>query len=93
MSAQLRLALAQINPTVGDLLGNADLIVRYIGKAHAGGAHVLVFPEMIVTGYPVEDLALRPTFRAASRKSYYRGSATGCGPRAWRSRSHRWLSG
>ncbi|MEK6648426.1 MAG: NAD+ synthase [Actinomycetota bacterium] len=68
MSAQLRLALAQINPTVGDLLGNADLIVRYIGKAHAGGAHVLVFPEMIVTGYPVEDLALRPTFRAASRK-------------------------
>lgn len=68
MSAQLRLALAQINPTVGDLSGNADLITRYIGRAHAGGAHVVVFPEMILTGYPVEDLALRPAFRAASRK-------------------------
>lgn len=69
MSAQLRLALAQINPTVGDLSGNADLITRYIGRAHAGGAHVVVFPEMIMTGYPVEDLALRPAFRAASRKA------------------------
>lgn len=69
MSAQLRLALAQINPTVGDLAGNVDLISRYIGKAHEGGAHVVVFPEMIVTGYPVEDLALRSSFRAASRKA------------------------
>lgn len=69
MSAQLRLALAQINPTVGDLSGNADLITRYIGRAHAGGAHVVVFPEMIMTGYPIEDLALRPAFRAASRKA------------------------
>src|SRR5450830_1115843 len=69
MSAQLRLALAQINPIVGDLTGNADLIAKNIGKAHEGNAHIVVFPEMILTGYPVEDLALRPAFRAASRKA------------------------
>ena len=69
MSAQLRLALAQINPIVGDLAGNADLIAKYISKAHKGKAHVVVFPEMILTGYPVEDLALRPAFRTASRKA------------------------
>jgi len=69
MSAQLRLALAQINPIVGDLAGNADLIAKNIGKAHEGNAHIVVFPEMVLTGYPVEDLALRPAFRAASRKA------------------------
>ena len=68
MSGQLRLALAQINPTVGDLSGNADLILDYVGRAHEAGAHLLAFPEMTVTGYPVEDLALRPIFRAASKK-------------------------
>ena len=68
MSAQLRLALAQVNPTVGDLSGNADLILDYVGRAYEAGAHLLIFPEMTVTGYPVEDLALRPIFRAASKK-------------------------
>lgn len=65
---QLRVALAQINPTVGDLRGNADLILDYAKKAHQAGVDLLVFPEMAVTGYPVEDLALRPSFRAASKK-------------------------
>lgn len=65
--SQLRLALAQINPTVGDLSGNADLVLNYVGRAHRSGADVVVFPEMTVTGYPVEDLALRPAFRAASK--------------------------
>ena len=63
---KLRIALAQINPTLGDLAGNADLVARYVGAAQAEGAALIVFPEMVLTGYPVEDLALRPSFRSAS---------------------------
>lgn len=63
---KLRAALAQINPTVGDLAGNAAQIADSVAKAAAQGANLIVFPEMIVTGYPVEDLALRPSFQAAS---------------------------
>jgi NAD+ synthase (glutamine-hydrolysing) len=63
---KLRVALAQINPTVGDLAGNAGLIADSVKSAQASGANLIVFPEMIVTGYPVEDLALRPSFQAAS---------------------------
>jgi len=66
---QLRVALAQINPTVGDLVGNSNLICEYAGKAATAGAHILLLPEMIITGYPVEDLALRKTFRDASRQA------------------------
>ena len=66
---KLRAALAQINPTVGDLAGNAALIADSVTKAAAQGANLIVFPEMIVTGYPVEDLALRPSFQAASIRS------------------------
>ena len=66
---KLRVALAQINPTVGDLAGNAALIADSIHTAVTAGAHLVVFPEMIVTGYPVEDLALRPSFQAASKAS------------------------
>jgi len=69
MTAQLRLALAQINPVVGDLAGNAQLIAKNIGQAFTGGAHIIIFPEMVLTGYPVEDLALRPAFRLASRQA------------------------
>jgi NAD+ synthase (glutamine-hydrolysing) len=63
---KLRVALAQINPTVGDLAGNAGLIADAVKSAQASGANLIVFPEMILTGYPVEDLALRPSFQAAS---------------------------
>jgi NAD+ synthase (glutamine-hydrolysing) len=63
---KLRVALAQINPTVGDLAGNAGLIADSIKSAQEADANLIVFPEMIVTGYPVEDLALRPSFQAAS---------------------------
>jgi len=63
---KLRVALAQINPTVGDLAGNAGLIADAVKSAQDQGANLIVFPEMIVTGYPVEDLALRPSFQAAS---------------------------
>ena len=63
---KLRVALAQINPTVGDLAGNSALIRANLIAAKKAGAHVIVFPEMIVTGYPVEDLATRPSFQSAS---------------------------
>ena len=63
---KLSVALAQINPTVGDLNGNSALIMNSVQAAKAAGAHIIVFPEMIVTGYPVEDLALRPSFQDAS---------------------------
>ncbi len=66
---QLRVALAQINPTVGDLAGNVELVVARAREAHQAGAHLVAFPEMVVTGYPVEDLALRPSFQAASREA------------------------
>ncbi|KAB2345473.1 NAD+ synthase [Actinomadura rudentiformis] len=60
--AQLRIALAQVNSTVGDLDGNADLIVEWTRRAADAGAHLVAFPEMMLTGYPVEDLALRKSF-------------------------------
>jgi NAD+ synthase (glutamine-hydrolysing) len=66
---KLRVALAQINPTVGDLEGNAALILAHAESAAISGAHVALFPEMALTGYPVEDLALRPSFQVASAKS------------------------
>lgn len=68
-TGQIRLALAQINPKVGDFQGNSDLIYTYAQRAQEAGAHLVLYPEMIMTGYPVEDLALRATFRAASKKA------------------------
>lgn len=65
--AQLRIALAQVDPTVGDLAGNSDLVLAAARDAVAAGAHLAAFPEMVLTGYPVEDLALRPSFQDASR--------------------------
>jgi NAD+ synthase (glutamine-hydrolysing) len=63
---KLRLALAQINPTVGDLEGNSKMILESVGIAQENGANLIVFPEMVATGYPVEDLALRRSFQDAS---------------------------
>ncbi len=65
-TGQIRIALAQINPTVGDLAANADLVSKYATDAAGAGAVVVVYPEMILTGYPVEDLATRASFRTAS---------------------------
>src|SRR5580693_4546416 len=62
----MRIALAQLNATVGDLTGNAELVVEWTRRAAARGARVVVFPEMFLTGYPVEDLALRASFVEAS---------------------------
>jgi NAD+ synthase (glutamine-hydrolysing) len=58
----LRLALAQINPTVGDLAGNASRILEWTTKAKRKKADIVVFPELAVTGYPPEDLVLKPQF-------------------------------
>jgi NAD+ synthase (glutamine-hydrolysing) len=66
---QLRVGLAQVNPTVGALEANTELVLEYAGKASSAGAHILLFPEMVLTGYPVEDLAMRATFRAASQSA------------------------
>ena len=66
---KLRLALAQVNPTVGDLAGNAALIKSSVAQATSAGAHIVIFPEMVLTGYPVEDLALRPSFQVASKSA------------------------
>ncbi|NJP51451.1 NAD+ synthase [Streptomyces sp. SBST2-5] len=64
---QLRLALNQIDTRVGDLTGNAETIVRWTRRSAEQGAHLVAFPEMALTGYPVEDLALRSSFVEAAR--------------------------
>ncbi|MEU9359427.1 NAD+ synthase [Streptomyces sp. NPDC048301] len=66
---QLRLALNQIDSTVGDLAGNSESVLHWTRHAAGQGAHLVAFPEMVLTGYPVEDLALRSSFVEASRKT------------------------
>jgi NAD+ synthase (glutamine-hydrolysing) len=63
----LRIALAQVDPTVGDLAGNIALVRGWTRKAAESQAHVVAFPELMVTGYPVEDLVFRESFVAASK--------------------------
>jgi NAD+ synthase (glutamine-hydrolysing) len=65
----LRIALAQINVTVGDTEGNAARISRAISEAEALGADIVALPELAVTGYPPEDLLLKPEFIAANRRA------------------------
>jgi NAD+ synthase (glutamine-hydrolysing) len=62
LAEPFRLALAQINPTVGDLPGNRDRIIETIRKAAEQGAELVAFPELALTGYPPEDLLLKPSF-------------------------------
>src|SRR4029453_7048137 len=75
----MKIALAQINTTVGDLDGNRDRIVARITEARAAGAELVVFPEPAVTGYPPEDLLLRRAFvrAAAHTTGEVAGAATG----------------
>ena len=65
----MRLALAQINPIVGDLDGNRALIAQRIADAKSAGADIVVLPELATTGYPPEDLLLRPGFLRAAAES------------------------
>ncbi len=62
----LRVALAQVNATVGDLDGNTQKILTSMQQAHAAGAHIVCFPELALTGYPPEDLLLKPGFVVAN---------------------------
>src|SRR5215213_11480032 len=66
---QLRVGLAQIDTSVGDLEGNADLVREWTAKAAGDGVHLVVFPEMTLTGYPAEDLVLRESFAHASERA------------------------
>ena len=63
---EIRLALAQVNPVVGDLAGNAELAFDAVKTASQSGAQIVALPEMLIPGYPIEDLALRPSFQIAS---------------------------
>src|SRR4051794_32396883 len=65
----MRLALAQINSVVGDLDGNAARVVEWLGRARRANADLVLFPELVVTGYPPEDLLLRPGFVRAARRA------------------------
>ncbi|MGC4895427.1 NAD+ synthase [Micromonospora sp. DT31] len=71
----LRLALCQVNPTVGDLTGNAGEVRAWTRKAADSGAQLVLFPELMLTGYPVEDLVFRRSFVAASRAALHRLAA------------------
>ena len=71
----MKLALAQIDPTVGDLDGNRELILARIEEARTAGADLVVLPELAVTGYPPEDLLLRAGFVHAARDSLERIAA------------------
>ncbi len=68
-SAPLRVALAQIDTCVGDLAGNTAAVLARAHDAAAAGAHLVAFPEMTVTGYPIEDLALRASFRRGAERA------------------------
>ena len=67
MTDRLSIAIAQIDPTVGDVAGNADRVRR--ARAEAGGADLVVFPELALSGYPPEDLVLKPAFQEACREA------------------------
>ncbi|MHC1566029.1 MAG: NAD+ synthase [Candidatus Syntropharchaeales archaeon] len=67
-----RVALAQIDPTVGDIFGNTEKIMRYINEATKRHADLVVFPELAITGYPPKDLLLKPSFIRDNRKALSR---------------------
>ncbi|MFW7415761.1 NAD+ synthase [Demequina sp. SO4-18] len=71
----IRIALAQINTCVGDIPGNAALVSRACHAARDAGADLVLFPEMTITGYPIEDLALRESFQRAAERSVQRIAA------------------
>src|SRR5215468_11284366 len=64
---RLAIAVAQLNPTVGDIAGNADKARRARAQAARDGADLVALPELFISGYPPEDLVLKPAFQAACR--------------------------
>ncbi len=73
---QLRVAMAQVDTRVGDLEGNSELVLQWAARAAAQDAHLVVFPEMTLTGYPPEDLVLRESFARASERALVELAAT-----------------
>src|SRR5215472_10414175 len=71
----VKIALGQINPTVGDFSGNANKIIDFSRRAREAGAGLILFPELSVCGYPPRDLVERPTFVAKNRESVDRIAA------------------
>ena len=65
----MRIALAQIDPTVGDIDGNAAKVAEWIGRAREGGADLVIFPELAIPGYPAEDLYLKRHFVEAGNRA------------------------
>lgn len=65
--SRLRIGLAQINPTVGDLKGNLSTIVDFYDRSETAGCDIVAFPELAITGYPPEDLVLKPGFVADNK--------------------------
>ncbi len=65
----MRVALGQIDPTVGDIDGNAAKIAEWIGRARGEGAELAIFPELCLPGYPAEDLYLKRHFVEANRRA------------------------
>ena len=71
----VRVALAQLNPTVGDLDGNVAKLIEAYDTADAAGCDIVAFPELAITGYPPEDLVLKPGFVADNRAALDRFAA------------------
>ncbi len=69
MTSRLRIASCQLNPTVGDVWGNEAKIAEGYARAKADGVDIVVFPELVILGYPPEDLVLRPTVQDDCRKA------------------------
>jgi len=67
MTTEFKITLAQLNPTVGDIAGNAAKARHARAEARAAGADLVVLPELFIAGYPPEDLVLKPAFQAACR--------------------------
>jgi NAD+ synthase (glutamine-hydrolysing) len=67
--ARIRIALCQLNPVVGDLAGNVDRALDAYRQAEAAGCDLAIFPELVLTGYPPEDLLLKPSFVEANRQA------------------------
>ena len=81
----LRVALAQINPTVGAFDSNTALILDYLERARQSGADLVAFPELAIAGYPPEDLLLKPRFVAENRRALDDIATAGRAPRRSRS--------
>ena len=80
-ATEFLITLAQLNPTVGDVDGNAAKARAARARAQADGAALVVLPELFICGYPPEDLVLKPAFQSACRGG---GRGAGAGDRRWR---------